>query len=500
MPTLPAETDAALISALPRMVTVSTRGRSWILADPGRDLPRGRRPRGAGRGRPVGDLGELRDPIGSTREPAGRPGRSRGRRRGPGRLDPRRGVRPDRRLADPRKGRPPMTPSDLDLDRRRFLGGSATLALGLASPGASGWRRGPGPRTPGLTDTSASPHAIVRSIGLGEARWTRGFWAERFESLLQVDTPASLGHDERGRAGPVLSEPPDRRRGLAEGKHRGPGWNDGDFYKWVEAASATYRDHQGCRPRPSAGRGDRGDRRRPGFRRLLALARSRSAAVNGDRAAAPFRDRLDFETYNLGHLITAACVHHRATGKDTLLGAASKAARFLAEAVRTKADRPGPGRRLPVPLHGGRRALSDDPRPGPPGPRPQADRPPGSRRGRLGRQPGPHPLPSPGDGRRPRRPGQLPLRRGGRPRRGDRRPDPDRAAPQDLGRRRFPQALPDRGLRGPLRRGLARRRRRTRRPSPASIRPTGGPTSCPTARPTTRRARRSATSSGTGGC
>src|SRR5258708_20188697 len=27
--------------------------------------------------------------------------------------------------------------------------------------------------------------------------------------------------------------------GLAEGTHRGPRFNDGDFYKWIEAASAT---------------------------------------------------------------------------------------------------------------------------------------------------------------------------------------------------------------------------------------------------------------------
>ena len=28
-----------------------------------------------------------------------------------------------------------------------------------------------------------------------------------------------------------------------------------------------------------------------------------------------FDDKLSFEAYNFGHLMTAACVHHRATGK-----------------------------------------------------------------------------------------------------------------------------------------------------------------------------------------
>src|SRR6185436_19574373 len=42
-----------------------------------------------------------------------------------------------------------------------------------------------------------------------------------------------------------------------------------------------------------------------------------------------FDDRLSFEAYNFGHLMTAACVHYRATGKSSLLNIAKKAADFL---------------------------------------------------------------------------------------------------------------------------------------------------------------------------
>ncbi|MBK8951662.1 MAG: glycoside hydrolase family 127 protein, partial [Chitinophagaceae bacterium] len=42
-----------------------------------------------------------------------------------------------------------------------------------------------------------------------------------------------------------------------------------------------------------------------------------------------FDDKLSFEAYNFGHLMTAACVHHRATGKNNLLVVAKKAADFL---------------------------------------------------------------------------------------------------------------------------------------------------------------------------
>ena len=102
--------------------------------------------------------------------------------------------------------------------------------------------------------------------------------------------------------------------GQAEGDHRGPGWNDGDFYKWIEAAAATYAITKDADL----------DRRMDEVIGVIARAQDADGYLHspvqirrrhGDPDAAPFRDRLDFETYNLGHLITAACVHHRATGK-----------------------------------------------------------------------------------------------------------------------------------------------------------------------------------------
>ncbi|GHV59762.1 hypothetical protein FACS1894182_14340 [Bacteroidia bacterium] len=49
---------------------------------------------------------------------------------------------------------------------------------------------------------------------------------------------------------------------------------------------------------------------------------------NSDKTHA-FDDRLNFETYNMGHLMTAACIHYRATGKRSLLDVAIKAADYL---------------------------------------------------------------------------------------------------------------------------------------------------------------------------
>ena len=49
-------------------------------------------------------------------------------------------------------------------------------------------------------------------------------------------------------------------------------------------------------------------------------------------------DRLNFETYNLGHLMTAACLHHAVTGRTTLLAVAERAAGFLINLIADNPD------------------------------------------------------------------------------------------------------------------------------------------------------------------
>lgn len=179
----------------------------------------------------------------------------------------------------------------------------------------------------GLVDTSASPHVVVRSVGLGDVKWTTGFWADRFETCrasmipsmgrLMADTkPSQFLHNFRVAAG------------LVEGRHRGPPWNDGDYYKWLEACAAVYAvtkdaalDRQMDEAIAIIAKAQRGD----GYLHTPVLIKIR----NGDKMAQPFEDRFDFEMYNFGHLFTTACVHHRATGKKTLLNVALKAAEFL---------------------------------------------------------------------------------------------------------------------------------------------------------------------------
>jgi DUF1680 family protein len=167
---------------------------------------------------------------------------------------------------------------------------------------------------------------------LDEVRWTRGFWADRFGTVRDRSLPAMWDLMKGTRYKPFYQHFL-IASGEAAGDYHGAPWNDGDFYKFLEAASAVFaltRDpalesilNQSI---ASIGRAQRDD----GYLHTPVLIRQR----NGDRNARPFEDRRNFEMYNMGHLITAACVHHRVTGREDFLAVARKTADFLDAAFR----------------------------------------------------------------------------------------------------------------------------------------------------------------------
>src|SRR5690349_6610512 len=83
-----------------------------------------------------------------------------------------------------------------------------------------------------------SPHAQVQSIGLSEVHWTSGFWADRVE-LCRTQMIPSMERLMEGTNYSQYFRNFEIAAGLAEGRTRGAPFNDGDFYKWMEAASAT---------------------------------------------------------------------------------------------------------------------------------------------------------------------------------------------------------------------------------------------------------------------
>lgn len=184
-----------------------------------------------------------------------------------------------------------------------------------------------------------SSAASLETVELKDVRWTDGFWAERFETCRAQTIPAMW----RIMEGTNYSQFFQNFRiaaGVAEGRHRGAPFNDGDFYKWLEAASATLAItndpnlnqiiEQCIDVIAKAQRAD-------GYIHTPVLIADHNANIATSASSSglqPFQNPLDFEMYNMGHLISAACVHYRVTGRTNLLTVSRKAADFLYETLR----------------------------------------------------------------------------------------------------------------------------------------------------------------------
>lgn len=173
----------------------------------------------------------------------------------------------------------------------------------------------------------AAPVSRIQPAQLNEVHWTRGFWADEFE-LCRTQMVPAMWRLMEGTNYTQFFRNFEIAAGLAEGRSRGASFNDGDFYKWLEAASATLTVTNDPALEKTIeqvidvlGQAQRAD----GYLNTPTLIRIRG----GDTNAAPFSDRGNFEMYNLGHLFTTAAVHHRVTGKTNLLGIAIRAADFL---------------------------------------------------------------------------------------------------------------------------------------------------------------------------
>jgi DUF1680 family protein len=185
----------------------------------------------------------------------------------------------------------------------------------------------------GVADTASSAFAKIRTVGLDETHWTGGFWADRFE-LCRTQMVPQMESLMEGTNYSQFFRNFEITAGLAEGKSRGSTFNDGDFYKFLEGASATL----------AATNDVALQKKLDDIIAVIAQAQETNGYIDtwvqlrqrsGDTNVAPFQDPLNFEMYNFGQLMTAACVHHRVTGETNFLAVARKAADFLDEAFRS---------------------------------------------------------------------------------------------------------------------------------------------------------------------
>jgi len=179
---------------------------------------------------------------------------------------------------------------------------------------------------------SSSPHRQVKPVPLSKVKWTGGFWEQRYATCRDKMVP-SMWEIMKGTKDKPFLEHFRIAAGLAEGGYHGAAWNDGDFYKFLEAVcavQAVQRDPEWDRRLDEIIAVIDKAQRADGYIHTPVLV----AARNGDAHAKPFADRFNFEMYNMGHLMTAACLHHQVTGKSEFLTIARKACDFLDAAFR----------------------------------------------------------------------------------------------------------------------------------------------------------------------
>ncbi len=178
-----------------------------------------------------------------------------------------------------------------------------------------------------LVNTSESPYARLRGAGLADVSWTGGFWKEQFDIAKNSTLPYmwDLYHDAETTHAYRNFE---IAAGLMKGKHDGPSFHDGDFYKIMEGMAAMYAatgdaalDEQLDKAIALIAKTQRKD----GYIHTPVLIEERWGTLGEEE----LQKQLGFEKYNMGHLMTAACVHHRATGKDNFLDVARGVADYL---------------------------------------------------------------------------------------------------------------------------------------------------------------------------
>lgn len=205
----------------------------------------------------------------------------------------------------------------------------------------------------GLADMSESRHAVMVNTPIDAVKWTGGFWGNRFgvysatslQSMWQTWSNPDISHGFRNF---------EIAAGTCPGEHWGPPFHDGDMYKWLEAVAAVYavsKDPELDKLMDKFIEQVVKAQREDGYIHTPVIIDERNRGVDthashkeqtvigtkvgADDEKGAFANRLNFETYNLGHLMMAGIVHKRATGKTTLFDAAVKATDFLCKFYET---------------------------------------------------------------------------------------------------------------------------------------------------------------------
>ncbi len=167
----------------------------------------------------------------------------------------------------------------------------------------------------GAINTAHSPHVKLKSLNIGDCQWTDGFWADKFKVAEEVMVPY-MGEVLKGDTGHALNNFK-IAAGLKEGEHKGMNWHDGDFYKWMEAATYIY----------AINKDEKILEELDGLIEIIGKSQKENGYLQTQtqlKNIEPFSERKYHEMYNSGHLYIAACIYYRVTGKTNFLDIAIK--------------------------------------------------------------------------------------------------------------------------------------------------------------------------------
>ena len=188
----------------------------------------------------------------------------------------------------------------------------------------------------GVIDNTQSPHTKLRSIPMQDTRLTDGFFAKRSDLAANKMIP-TMEKKMLGEGTANLNRIK-WAAGLVEGPQHGNAWGDGDNYKWIESMAHAY----------NISKSQQLDKKMDEWIDIIGKSQEPdgyiSTNIRQQQGQKRFEKSSAHETYNMGHLLTAACVHYRATGKDNFLQIAKKTADFL---CRQWKDEPAQMARIP---------------------------------------------------------------------------------------------------------------------------------------------------------
>jgi uncharacterized protein len=171
-----------------------------------------------------------------------------------------------------------------------------------------------------LVDSTDSPHAALKSTALEAVEWTEGFWADRVSVVQEVTIPFMYEVMADENIGFSLHNL-EVAAGRKKGEYKGHDWQDEWPYKWIEMAVVTW----------ASTRDPKLEAQIDALIELIGEAQQPDGYISTNvplKHPQRFIKPAHHEWYNMGHLLTAAAIHHRLTGKDSFLKIANKVVAF----------------------------------------------------------------------------------------------------------------------------------------------------------------------------